>query len=142
MTSSPTPPADAAAIAALTQQVIASWAAQDAAAFADLFIEDGTMILPGAFAKGREEIRLYMKEAFESKYKNTQVTGRPLDLRFLGDDSAVLITQGGCMAPGESAVAEEQTIRASWVVVKRDGRWWIASYQNSPAYRPLPVPGS
>ncbi|MFC5687039.1 hypothetical protein [Amycolatopsis mediterranei] len=40
---------------------------------------------------------------------------------------------------GESAVAEDQAIRASWVVVERDGRWWTAAYENSPAYRPLPV---
>lgn len=134
--------ADQAAVAALTQRVIAAWAYHDADGFADVFTEDGTMILPGLFRKGREEIRLYLKDAFENQYKGTQVTGKPLDIRFLAPDVALLLTQGGVLAPGESEVSDEQSIRASWTVVKRDGEWWLAAYQNSPATRSLPVPGS
>lgn len=134
--------ADAAAVAALTQRVIAAWAYHDADGFADTFTEDGTMILPGMFKKGREEIRAYLKDAFENQYKGTQVTGKPLDIRFFGPDSGVLITQGGVLAPGESAVSDDQAIRASWLVVKQDGVWKLAGYQNSPAYKSLPVPGT
>jgi uncharacterized protein (TIGR02246 family) len=134
--------ADAAAVAALTQRVIAAWAYHDADAFADVFTEDGTMILPGLYKKGREEIRSYLKEAFEGPYKGTQVTGRPLDIRFFGSESGVLITQGGVLAAGESAVSDDQAIRATWLVVKQDGQWRLAGYQNSPATRSLPVPGT
>ena len=136
------PAADQAAVAALTQRVIAAWAYQDADGFADVFTEDGSMILPGLYRKGREEIREYLKDAFENQYKDTQVTGKPLDIRALGADVALLLTQGGVLAPGESAVSDEQAIRASWLVVKRDGDWMLAAYQNSPAVWSLPVPGS
>jgi uncharacterized protein (TIGR02246 family) len=133
--------ADKAAVAALTQRVIAAWAYGDGDAFADLFVEEGTMILPGLFKKGREEIRAYLREAYAGPYKNTQVTGRPLDLRFLSPDSGILITQGGVLAQGETEVSDEQSIRATWTVVKRDGQWWMAAYQNTPAKKKLPDPG-
>jgi uncharacterized protein (TIGR02246 family) len=134
--------ADAAAVAALTQRVIAAWAYHDADGFAEVFTEDATMILPGLYKKGREEIRAYLAEAFEGQYKGTQVTGRPIDIRFFGPDAGVLVTQGGVLAPGESAVSDEQAIRASWLVVKQEGEWRLAGYQNSPATKSLPVPGT
>jgi uncharacterized protein (TIGR02246 family) len=134
--------ADKAAVASLTQKVIAAWAYGDADSFADVFTVDGSMILPGMFRKGREEIRLYLKDAFENQYKNTQVTGKPLDIRFFSGDVAVLLTQGGVLAAGESEVSEQQAIRASWLVHKVDGQWYLAAYQNSPAHTPLPVPGT
>lgn len=134
--------ADQAAIAALTQKVIAAWAYHDADGFAGVFTEDGTMILPGIYKKGREEIRAFLVESFAGNYKGTQVTGRPLEIRFFTPDSGVLITQGGVLGPGETEVADSQSIRASWTVVKRDGSWHLASYQNTPAKQQLPKPGT
>ena len=134
--------ADQAAIAALTQKVIAAWAYHDADAFAGVFTEDGTMILPGVYKKGREEIRAFLVESFAGNYKGTQVTGRPLEIRFFTPDSGVLITQGGVLGPGETEVSDAQSIRASWTVVKRDGSWHLASYQNTPAKHQLPKPGT
>jgi len=125
-------PADQAAIAALTQRVIAAWAYHDAEAFAGVFVEDGTMILPGLFKKGRDDIRDYMASAFEGKYKGTQVTGKPIDLRFLTADSAILLSLGGVLEPGESELSEAGAVRASWTVVRRDGQWRLAAYQNTP----------
>jgi uncharacterized protein (TIGR02246 family) len=134
--------ADQAAIAALTQKVIAAWAYGDADGFAGVFTDDGTMILPGVFKKGREEIRAFLKESFEGNYKGTQVTGRPIEIRFFTADSGVLITQGGVLGPGETEVVDSQSIRASWTVVKQDGAWHLASYQNTPAKQQLPKPGT
>ncbi|MEV5717071.1 SgcJ/EcaC family oxidoreductase [Amycolatopsis mediterranei] len=69
-------------------------------------------------------------------------SSRPGPVASLGDGCAVLITQGACLVTGESAVAEEQAVRVYWVAVERDGRWWIAAYENSLPCRPLPVSGS
>src|SRR5690242_11443506 len=87
--------ADRAAVAALPGRVVEAWARHDADTFAAVFTADGTMILPGLFKKGRDEIRAYMRDAFADQYRDTRVTGRPVDVKFLGPDSGVLITQGG-----------------------------------------------
>ena len=121
-----------AAIAAVTQRVVAAWAAHDADAFARVFIEDGTMVMPGVSLKGRDQVRDYMANAFAGEYKGTQVTGHPLNLKFLSETSAVLLTEGGVVHPGENKPTKERAIRAAWIVVKEDGRWLLASYMNSP----------
>ncbi|GAA3748857.1 SgcJ/EcaC family oxidoreductase [Salinactinospora qingdaonensis] len=124
--------ADKAAVANLPQRIVAAWKAHDAEAFAEVFTEDATMILPGLYRKGRDEIRSFMAAAFAGQFKGTQVTGDPLDIRLFNGTAGVVVTQGGVLAPGESEVSDERAIRASWVVVKENGEWKLAAYQNSP----------
>lgn len=124
---------DQVGIASLTQKVMAAWAYHDADSFADLFVEDGTMILPGIYRNGREEIRQYLAEAYQGRYKGTQVTGKPMSMRSLGPDAAILLSYGGVLESGESEVSSKGAVRASWLVVKRDGEWRLAAYQNTPA---------
>ena len=38
----------------------------------------------------------------------------------------------GLDAPSETAVADQRAIRATWVIVRQDGEWRLAAYQNSP----------
>ena len=134
--------AEKASVAAFTQQVVAAWAYQDADGFADLCTEDATLILPAVLCQNKEEIRTFFKNAFENEYKNTQVTGKPISMRFYGHDICLLITSGGVLAAGQSEVSEAQAIRASWFVVRVDGQWRLAAYQNTPSKRGLPVPGA
>jgi uncharacterized protein (TIGR02246 family) len=125
---------DKAAIATLTQKVVAAWAYQDAETFASVFIEDGTMILAGVYCASRDEVREYMAKAFEGRYKGTQVTGKPITIRSLGPDVAILLSQGGVLESGETEVTEGSAIRASWLAVRQDGQWRLAAYQNTPRY--------
>ncbi|WP_214410602.1 SgcJ/EcaC family oxidoreductase [Sphaerisporangium fuscum] len=124
--------ADKAAVAAVPGRIVAAWARQDAKAFADVFTPDGTMILPGFYRKGSADIEAFMAGAFQGPYKGTQVTGQPIDVRFISADSAVVVTQGGVLAAGETEVADERAIRATWVVTRHEGEWKLAAYQNSP----------
>jgi uncharacterized protein (TIGR02246 family) len=122
-----------AAVAAVPRRIIEAWAGNDADAFAAAFTEDGTMALPGGvFVKGRAGVKEFMAAGYAGPYKGTRVHGDPVDLRFLGEDAAVVVTVGGVLAPGETEVSRERAVRAIWVLAKQDGEWLIAAYQNTP----------
>jgi uncharacterized protein (TIGR02246 family) len=123
---------DQAVVATIPKRIVTAWEAHDANAFAEVFTDDGTMILPGLYKKGRDEIREFMAAQFEGPYKGTRVAGEPVDIRFFGGTVGMLITAGGVLRPGDTEIAAEQAIRASWLVVKKDGTWYLAAYQNSP----------
>jgi uncharacterized protein (TIGR02246 family) len=124
--------AEQAEIAAVPGRMVAAWAAHDADAFADLFTEDGTLILPGVYKKGRAEIREFMSAGYAGPYRGTRVTGTPIDLKPLAEGAVALLTAGGVIASGETELADRDAVRASWILVRRDGRWQLAVYQNCP----------
>ncbi len=119
-----------AEIAAVPARMVAAWAAHDAKAFADLFTQDGTLILPGVYKKGREEIREFMAAGYAGPYQGTRVIGSPIDVKPLADGAVALLTMGGVLAPGEAELSAKEAIRASWILVRRDGSWQLAVYQN------------
>jgi uncharacterized protein (TIGR02246 family) len=127
------PDALMAELAAVPGRLVSAWAAHDAEAFSQLFIPDGTMILPGVYKKGRDDIRQFMEAGYAGPYKGTSVTGTPLEVKPLGADAFALVTVGGVLEPGDKEVSTKQAIRASWILVKDDdGTWRLAVYQNCP----------
>lgn len=126
------PPNEQAAIAGVPARMVEAWNRHDAAAFADLFVPDGTLILPGAYQKGRDDIRTFMAAAYATRYKGTSVTGRPIEMKPLGPGAVALVTDGGVLYPGETEVSAKEAIRASWILTKRDGQWRLAVYHNCP----------
>jgi uncharacterized protein (TIGR02246 family) len=112
---------------------VAAWAKNDADGVANVFTDDGILILPGdVYKRGREEIRSFMAAAYAGPFKGTGVTGRPVDVRFVSDDVALLRTHGGILAPGETEIDPELAVRSTWVAVRKNGTWQLAGYQNSP----------
>jgi len=91
------------------------------------------VIQPGVFKKDREEIRTTMAAGFTGPLKGSRATDTPVSVRFLTDDTALVVSEGGILFAGQDSVASERTVRATWVLVRRDGGWLIASYHNSPA---------
>jgi len=124
--------AEQAAIAAVPARLVAAWAAHDADAFADLFVQDGSMMLPGVYRTGHEDIKEFMAAGFDGPYKGTQVVGQPLEIKPLAGGAVALITEGGVIGAGETELADADAIRASWILVKRDGQWKLAVYHNCP----------
>jgi uncharacterized protein (TIGR02246 family) len=124
------PGTEQAEIAAVPARMVAAWAAHDADAFADLFTEDGTLILPGVYKKGRDEIREFMSAGYAGPYQGTRVTGTPIDMKPLAAGAVALLTTGGVIAAGATELSDAAAIRASWILVKRGGRWELAVYQN------------
>jgi len=126
-----------AAVTSLLDALSSAWAANDATAFAELFTEDGTVVLPGdIYMRNKAEILGFMTVAYQGPYKGTGVTGTSLNVRCIDQSTAVMITEGGVLAPGETEVAPERAIRATWVCVKQsDESWKLAAYHNSPLTR-------
>ncbi|WP_327028760.1 SgcJ/EcaC family oxidoreductase [Micromonospora sp. NBC_01740] len=121
---------DETAVRDVARRIVTAWAANDADAFAAIFVEDGTLI-GDAYMKGREEIRSYMAAGFAGPYGGTHVLVEPLDVRFLTDDIALLVTQGSVLLEGETEFVAERAFLATSTVVRVDGGWSIAAYQNS-----------
>jgi len=123
---------DQAEIAAVPARMVAAWAAHDADAFADLFADDGTLVLPGVYKKGKTEIRDFMAAGFAGPYKGTRVTGEPIDIKPLAPGAVAVLTAGGVIEAGETELSAEAAIRASWILVQRGSRWVLADYHNCP----------
>ncbi len=115
------------------QAVYDAWADGDADAFAKLYTDDATVVQPGIHKKNNDEIRTTMAAGFAGPLKESRVLDEPQSVRFLGPDTAVVITEGGVLMAGESELPTERLVRATWVLTRRNERWYVAAYQNSPA---------
>ncbi|MDQ6729630.1 MAG: SgcJ/EcaC family oxidoreductase, partial [Actinomycetota bacterium] len=93
-------------------------------------------VLPGAYLKSRQEIHDAMAFSFEGPLKGTRSSDKVLDVRFLNDDTAVVISETDVLIPGESEAPPERTVYATWVLAKRNGKWLLAAYSNSPSVAP------
>jgi uncharacterized protein (TIGR02246 family) len=114
------------------QRIVKAWENNDADAFADACAEDATMILvDDVYLAGREQIRDFMKKAYDTFYKGTRVTGVPLSVQSLSDDVAVVVTRGGVIKAGATELAAEDAIRATWIVARYGDEWLVAGYQNT-----------
>src|SRR5262249_38171390 len=86
-------------------RIQAAWKSNDADTFADLFTANGSLLMRDDQLTSREEIREYMSAGFRDAYKGAQVKGWPLSITFLGDDVAMVITEGGILLAGETAIS-------------------------------------
>lgn len=125
--------ADRQAVVDVLARLYKAWEANDAEAFVADYTDDASVIQPGVYEKDREEIRTAMAAAFAGPLNGSRATDHPVDVRFLTDDTAIVVSEGGIIFPGQDAVASERLVRATWVLVRRDDAWRIASYHNSPA---------
>lgn len=124
---------DSSAIAQVLAQQYKAWASGDAEAFVADYAEDATVIMPGTYRRNREEIRQGMAISFATVLKNTAVTDELQDIRFLSPDCAIAVSKAGILFAGETEVPVNRLVNASWVLQKRDGRWLVRAYHNSPA---------
>ena len=124
--------ADEAAVRAVLDDSYRAWAAGDADGMVAAYAEDASAVMPGSLRDGREAIRASMAAAFAGPLKGTSTHDRQLSIRFLGDDAAVVLSESGILFPGQSQVPGESRVHATWVLQRRDGRWLVAAYHNSP----------
>lgn len=122
------------AVRELLRQVYAAWADNDADAFAALYLDDATVVLPGVFRQGRSAVRDYIAGAFAGPLKGSRGIDEPQDIRILGGDTAIVVSRAGIMMAGEQDLPAEREQMATWVLSKQDGQWMIAAYSNASAH--------
>jgi uncharacterized protein (TIGR02246 family) len=126
--------ADKAAIQAVLAASYKAWDAGDADGMVADYTPDATAIMTGSLRDSREVIRENMALAFGGPLKDTSTSNKQLSLRFLGPDAAIAISESGILFGGETEVPDARKVNATWVFEKRDGRWLIAAYHNSPVF--------
>ena len=132
--------ADEAAIAAVLADSYAGWAAGDADAMVADYTADATAIMIGSLRDGRDAIRQSMATAFDGPLSGSSTYDRQLSIRFLGRVAAIVVSRSAILFPGETEVPDDtRKVNATWVLEKRDGRWLIAAYHNSPVLAPEPA---
>ncbi|MET0520427.1 MAG: SgcJ/EcaC family oxidoreductase [Jiangellaceae bacterium] len=125
--------ADEKAALTIGQRIQAAWAANDADTFADVFAENGSLLMRDEQLTSRSEIRAYMAAGFAGPFKGAWVTGWPLEVKFLDDNVAFLVTQGGIVIPPDDELLPQRQIRAVWVIARRaPGELELLSHQSSP----------
>jgi uncharacterized protein (TIGR02246 family) len=127
---------DEAAIQAVLVDSYKAWEAGDAAGMVADYTEDATAIVTGSLRDSREVIRESMAQAFAGPLKGSSTYNEQLSIRFLGSDAAIVVSESGILFAGQSEVPDDARVNATWVFEKRDGRWLIAAYHNSPKLAP------
>jgi uncharacterized protein (TIGR02246 family) len=128
---------DDAAIQAVLVDSYKAWEAGDADGMVADYTADATAIMTGSLRDSRDMIRDNMALAFAGPLKGSSTYNRRLSLRFVGRDAAIVVSESGILFAGETEVPDARKVNATWVLEKRDGRWLIAAYHNSP----VPAPG-
>ncbi|MEV4620432.1 SgcJ/EcaC family oxidoreductase [Asanoa sp. NPDC049573] len=119
-----------AGIKDLFDRVYAAWG--DADAFAALYREDATVVMPGVFRQGREAIRTSMGAAWAGPLKGSRGVDEPQDVRIIGD-TAVVVSRAGILHAGHTELAPGAEVLATWVLTREAGDWAVAAYTNTPA---------
>lgn len=127
-----------AAVLDVVKGTYEAWNNADPDAFVAEYLEDASAILPGSYMKSRQEIHGAMAYSFSGPLKGTRASDKVLDVRFLNDEAAVVISETGVLIPGETEAPPERTVHATWVLAKKDGKWLLVAYSNSPSVAPTP----
>lgn len=129
-------PEDQAAIQAVMADSYQAWSAGDADGMVAGYTEDATAIMPGSLRDGREAIRASMALAFAGPLANTSTADEQRSIRFVGRDAAIVVSESGILFGDQTEVPDTAKVNNTWVLEKRDGRWLIAAYHNSPVQAP------
>lgn len=134
MSSADALPADEmAAVIALYEQLLASWNARDASAYAELFAPDGNIVgFDGSQMDGPAAITAHLGQIFADHPTPTYVA-KVREVRALGKDVILLRAVAGLVPRGQADLNPAANAIQSLVTVRRDGLWRVALFQNTPA---------
>jgi uncharacterized protein (TIGR02246 family) len=124
-------PDDDAAIRGLIERMRAGWNAGDGAAFASVFTPDADyVIVNGRHIRGRDGIRAGHEWLFSGVYRGSRVEFEVEQVRGLREGVAVAHTRSHLNYTADGETREGRT-RFSLVLLKDDGAWLAAAFQNT-----------
>lgn len=120
-------------VCSLYRELLDCWNRRNAADFAALFDEDTNVVgFDGSPLNGRAEIESVIRQIF-ADHPTAAYIGIIRDVRMLAPEVAVLRAVAGMVPPGQSDLNPALNAVQTLVAAKRDGRWPIAVFQNTPA---------
>ncbi len=135
--------ADEVAIREVQTHQAAAWNAHDAVAYANLFSEDGDVVnVLGWWWRGRSEIQKRLSEAFVWVFRDSTLAITEVHSRFIDPSTAIVHvrwTLDGAKVPPGAPAPPREGIQLQ-VLRKVDGRWRIASFQNTNSIPENPFP--
>src|SRR5262249_43623830 len=110
-----------------------AWNGKDADAFAAAFAEDGVTIgWDGSELAGRAAIAAELARIF-ADHEPGRYLGKLRGVRPLGADVELLRAVSGVVPAGQDQLRPELNAQQALLPERRDGRWQVVLYQNTPA---------
>jgi uncharacterized protein (TIGR02246 family) len=121
------------AIVSVYTQLLSAWNAQDAAAMARLFADDGAQVgFDGSEAQGAQTIQQHLAPIFRD-HPTKRFVHIVREVRQLTNDTALLRAVAGMVPRDSLELDESKNVIQSLVVRREAGSWRIALFQNTPA---------
>jgi uncharacterized protein (TIGR02246 family) len=123
------------AIRAQVETFQTAWNAHDPVALSALLTEDADQIMgDGPNTSGRQALQQWWKNRFATMEPGRTITLTVTSVRLITPDVGLLNTiakTGGADAQGKALPSD--TDRGTWVVMKKDGKWFIVALRVYPA---------
>lgn len=121
------------AVRALYEQLLDAWNQRRAEQMAALFDDRGIVVgFDGSQMVGRRAVGEELARIF-ADHRPARYVGIVRTVTLFGAEVAVLHAMAGMVPPGHRAIKPENNAVQILTAVKREGRWQIAAYQNTPA---------
>jgi uncharacterized protein (TIGR02246 family) len=120
------------AVNAVLDAVYAAWADNDADAFVAPYAADATAVHSGTVMPTRDAIRTTMATVFDGPLKGSRGIHDVQTIRFVGVDTAIVLSRGAIVFAGQVEPAEESRTLDGWVLCRQDGMWRVEAFHNCP----------
>ena len=117
----------------LYEMIIQAWNKRNARDYALLFASNGSIVgFDGSQVNGQLEIGAHVSEVFSHHQTATYVT-IVREVRSIASEVLLLRANAGMVPPGKDDINPERNAVQSLVAARKNGKWEIALFQNTPA---------
>ena len=120
-------------VRSLHTALIDAWNRRDARAMSELYAENGTQVgFDGSEMSTPAAIFAHLDPIFRD-HPTARFVTKVREVRMIGETAALLRAVAGMIPPGATEIKPDRNAVQSVIASKRDGRWRIELFQNTPA---------